>query len=216
MAPACCTVVIVVLTFVVKLTLVYSTNSSGICSDNGHPLTCCANYRINGDKCVQCVGFHGHQCTTKCLPGFYGFGCRLNCSCVPCNNINGSCEDVQQKRQQRPHIESPSWPISLLSIIVASGCFAVVITIIILKKRSTLSHTVNTNIGIPKQGYDVDDKDVNDTEMSYDDVRESQMILDEIHHLPRMSNGTLSRTSLNTDIYNVTVHNYRMKDSIYA
>lgn len=63
---------------------------------------------------------------------------------------------------------------------------------------------------------DVDDKDVSDMEMSYDDVRESQMILDEIHHLPRMSNGTLSRTSLNTDIYNVTVHNYRMKDSIYA
>lgn len=50
----------------------------------------------------------------------------------------------------------------------------------------------------------------------YDDVRESQMILDEIYHLPRMSNGTLSGISLNTDIYNVAVHNYRMKDSIYA
>lgn len=53
-------------------------------------------------------------------------------------------------------------------------------------------------------------------EMSYDDVRESQMILDEIHHLPRTSTETLSRTSFNTDIYNVAVHNYRMKDSIYA
>lgn len=171
------------------------------------------------DYISECVGFYGHQCTSPCSPGFYGFGCRLNCSCVPCNNINGSCDDVQRTQQgpqERPHTEAPSWSIFLLSLIVVSGCFAVVITIIILKKRSTISRTVNTNPEIPKQGYDVGDKDVDDMEMSYDDVRESQMILDEIHHLPRTSTETLSRTSFNTDIYNVTFHNYRMKDSIYA
>uniref|UniRef100_K1RT62 Uncharacterized protein n=1 Tax=Magallana gigas TaxID=29159 RepID=K1RT62_MAGGI len=45
-----------------------------------------------GRNQFQCVGYFGLQCTTKCSPGFYGFGCRLNCSCVPCNNINGSCD----------------------------------------------------------------------------------------------------------------------------
>lgn len=40
-----------------------------------------------------------------------------------------------QKTQQRPHTEAPSWLIFLLSLIFVSGCFAVVITIIILKKR---------------------------------------------------------------------------------
>nr|XP_034315180.1 uncharacterized protein LOC105328753 isoform X1 [Crassostrea gigas]XP_034315181.1 uncharacterized protein LOC105328753 isoform X1 [Crassostrea gigas]XP_034315182.1 uncharacterized protein LOC105328753 isoform X1 [Crassostrea gigas] len=215
MAPAVSTVVMVGLTFVVKISLVYSTSGSGICSKDGEPPTCCADYRKSGDKCVECVGFYGHQCTSPCSPGFYGFGCRLNCSCIPCNNINGSCDDVQIT-QQRPHTEAPSWLIFLLSLIFVSGCFAVVITIIILKKRSAISRTVNTNPETPKQGYDVGDKDVNDIEMSYDDVRESQMILDEIHHLPRTSTGTLSRTSFNTDIYNVAVHNYRMKDSIYA
>lgn len=37
--------------------------------------------------------------------------------------------------EQTPHIESASWPIFLSGFIVASGCIAVVMAIIILKKR---------------------------------------------------------------------------------
>lgn len=40
---------------------------------------------------IGCLGSFGPQCSKKCLPGFYGFGCKMKCTCGVCDRFNGSC-----------------------------------------------------------------------------------------------------------------------------
>lgn len=40
---------------------------------------------------IACLGSFGPQCSKTCLPGFYGFGCKMKCTCGVCDRFNGSC-----------------------------------------------------------------------------------------------------------------------------
>ncbi|XP_056018513.1 uncharacterized protein LOC130054096 [Ostrea edulis] len=64
---------------------------SGICKRTRTGVECCTDYVKDGNKCLRCLGSFGPQCSKKCLPGFYGFGCKMKCTCGVCDRFNGSC-----------------------------------------------------------------------------------------------------------------------------
>ncbi|XP_056018472.1 uncharacterized protein LOC130054085 [Ostrea edulis] len=64
---------------------------SGICRRTSTGVECCTDYVKDGNKCLPCLGSFGPQCSKTCLPGFYGFGCKMKCTCGVCDRFNGSC-----------------------------------------------------------------------------------------------------------------------------
>ncbi|XP_055997234.1 multiple epidermal growth factor-like domains protein 6 [Ostrea edulis] len=58
---------------------------------------CCSNYRNVSGSCEPCIGSFGVDCNTTCLEGFYGFGCKKKCDCLPtesCHKVHGCLDCI--------------------------------------------------------------------------------------------------------------------------
>ncbi|XP_055997243.1 protein draper-like [Ostrea edulis] len=71
---------------------------SAYCTDDFRgKIKCCSNYRNVSGSCEPCIGSFGVDCNTTCLEGFYGFGCKKKCDCLPtesCHKVHG-CLDCR-------------------------------------------------------------------------------------------------------------------------
>ncbi|XP_062597560.1 multiple epidermal growth factor-like domains protein 10 [Saccostrea cucullata] len=164
------------------------TTKSGICSKEGEELKCCTDYVKNGDMCIECIGYFGPQCNKECVPGFYGFGCRRKCNCNTCDRINGTCLQISTVNNMKlKGISLESWLLILFGVVVIIGSLVVVLVINFVRKRS--SHTIQGELETKVKKIENYSEDDWEYEMSYDDLRESQMIVDEIV-LPTRKHGT--------------------------
>nr|XP_022344155.1 uncharacterized protein LOC111137136 isoform X2 [Crassostrea virginica] len=173
------------------------TNDSGICERNKDGIKCCVDFKKNGNKCEGCIGYYGYQCVHKCDPGYYGFGCREKCSCVPCYNVNGSCY-IETTLTVQSAQGVPVWPFIVLGTF-GFLTFAAVLTVVVMDSRCTCSDEQQTPFrgafnflllfrphqrkndsgNVSSDVNDCEVNHVNEHELPYDDVRESQMILDD-------------------------------------
>lgn len=53
---------------------------------------CCTHFECSSIVCLGCkLGYHGHDCSTKCSFPFYGYACtsQCNCSANDCDYVSG-------------------------------------------------------------------------------------------------------------------------------
>ncbi|XP_062568721.1 uncharacterized protein LOC134230875 [Saccostrea cucullata] len=58
-------------------------DGNAICFDDKNNTKCCMNYvyKSEEDRCIECVGGLGEDCSEPCPDGFYGDSCRRKCNC---------------------------------------------------------------------------------------------------------------------------------------
>ncbi|XP_062592233.1 uncharacterized protein LOC134253670 isoform X2 [Saccostrea cucullata] len=67
---------------------------NGCKETNGTRFCCTGFYELN-QKCLECIGSFGHNCSNPCPPGWFGPRCRNRCACPDdkCDDVKGCPKD---------------------------------------------------------------------------------------------------------------------------
>ncbi|XP_062572294.1 uncharacterized protein LOC134234258 isoform X2 [Saccostrea cucullata] len=178
------------------------TENGGVCSTEPEPIRCCTNYKKIKDKCIACNGSYGVHCSRDCPIGYCGYKCLTRCDCDDCNSLNCSCPvettSIQFSKQD-------VLPLLFAILLPVFGISLIILIFFIVKHywrpipiepKTSLYKTKSVNKMV------TEDK-MADEDVSYDSVRESQMILDPVVR-PRV---VINEYNIEQETYNVLHQN---------
>nr|XP_022338290.1 uncharacterized protein LOC111133875 isoform X2 [Crassostrea virginica] len=147
------------------------------CSDagNSQKKRCCTDFRTIANKCQECIGSFGFECTKPCPEGYYGRKCTEKCHCKSCISTSGECENVTTEAPSSPGdasetVASPLIPI-LLGLCVSVGSLAAIVLLLYVRerKKETTRDTIQTATGMEENCFGMCEFE------DYDNIRESRM-----------------------------------------
>ncbi|XP_062598241.1 uncharacterized protein LOC134259660 isoform X2 [Saccostrea cucullata] len=65
------------------------------CKETDGTRFCCTGFYELDQKCFECIGSFGHNCSNPCPPGWFGPRCRRRCACPDdkCDDVDGCPKD---------------------------------------------------------------------------------------------------------------------------
>ncbi|XP_062601266.1 uncharacterized protein LOC134262967, partial [Saccostrea cucullata] len=81
-----------ILILVYQLQVDISAQKDNKCRRTNGALICCTGYYLFNDRCIECFGAFGENCSTPCGENSYGYRCRKTCNCTEnkvCNKYIG-------------------------------------------------------------------------------------------------------------------------------
>ncbi|XP_062616380.1 protein draper-like isoform X4 [Saccostrea cucullata] len=81
-----------------------SAQDDNICGNLNGALICCSGYYLFDDRCIECFGAYGENCSKPCAKNSYGYNCKETCNCTEnkvCNKYLGcqqSCSCNTKKK----------------------------------------------------------------------------------------------------------------------
>ncbi|XP_078338339.1 uncharacterized protein LOC111136763 isoform X2 [Crassostrea virginica] len=137
---------------------------------------CCTDFKTIADKCQECIGSFGFECTKPCPEGYYGRQCTEKCQCKSCISTSGECESVTTEALNSPGdasetVASPLIPI-LLGLCVSVGSLAAIVLLLYVRERK--KETTLDTIQTAATGMEENCLGMCEFE-DYDNIRESRM-----------------------------------------